>query len=73
MLSALARLGRIRRAQTKTTVLLAPKAGIGWRAIRRAVVANMHPRIGNVAYVNLRSRRAFEWGSASNHHWREMT
>ena len=72
MLKALGRLGKITRTQTKTTVLLAPKASIGWRDIREAIIENLHPSKGNAFYANLRTQRAFQWGSKTGHRWQRV-
>ena len=75
MLAALRSLGRLTSVQTKTTYLLAPKKGVGWRQIRAAIEANLHPQKGNVTYVNLRSKGAFEWvewGGKTGHRWRKV-
>ncbi len=73
MLAALEELGRITKVQTKTTVLLAPKATANAKAIRIAIEANLHPLKGNAAYVNLRSGKAFQRGADTNHKWKEIT
>jgi hypothetical protein len=70
MMKQLAKLGRLTRVQTKTTVLLAPKRKVKWRKIRKVLVNNLHPSKGNVFYVNLRSGRAFERGSSTNFKWK---
>jgi hypothetical protein len=72
MLEALRRLGRITRTQTKTTVLLAPKFSVGWRRIRKAIVANLHQRKGNAFYANLRTQKAFQWGSKTGFLWKRV-
>jgi hypothetical protein len=72
ILRALRKLGRVTKMQTKTSVLLAPKSGIGWGQIRAAITANLHPKKGNVMYANLRSGKAFQWGSKTSHHWRQV-
>ena len=70
MISALGALGRLTQVQTKTTWVLAPKKNGNWRAIRQAIVANLHPRKGNAVYVNLRSGKIFEWGSQTERAWK---
>jgi hypothetical protein len=72
MLKALRGLGRVTRTQTKTTVLLAPKAKANWRQIRRLIESNLHPSRGNAFYANLRSQKAFEWGSKTGHVWKKV-
>jgi len=72
MLAALGNLGRVTQVQTKTTVLLAPKAKVSWQAIRAAISAHLHPAKGNAAYVNLRSGKAFQRGADTYHHWRQI-
>jgi hypothetical protein len=72
MLAALSGLGKLTTVQTKTTVVLALKKKIGWRAIRAAITANLHPTKGNVCYVNLRSGKAFEWGRNTRQKWRKV-
>lgn len=73
MLKALGRLGKITKTQTKTTVVLAPKASATWRQIRAAVVANLHPKKGNAFYMNLRFGKSFEWGSKTRHCWKAVS
>lgn len=73
MLKALKALGRVTPVQTKTTVLLAPKAGVTWKAVRAAIDANLNPVKGNAAYVNLRSRKAFQRGVKTKHVWKAVT
>jgi hypothetical protein len=70
IVAALSALGKLTKVQTKTTYILAPRKDVGWRQIRRALTQNLHPRKGNVAYVNLKSGAAFEWGRNSNFRWR---
>lgn len=72
ILMTLGQLGNLTRLQTKTTCLLAPRKGIGWRQIRNALTSNLHPRRGNVFYVNLRSGGAFQWGTATGHRWKKV-
>jgi hypothetical protein len=72
MLAALAGLGRVTPAQTKTTILLAPRKGISWRNIRAAIRANLNPMIGNAFYANLRTQKAFECGSKTGHLWKKV-
>ena len=72
MLRALSVLGKLTQVQTKTTYVLAPRKQVGWRVIRKAIVANLHPTKGNVCYVNLRSGRAFQWGGNTGHKWRKV-
>jgi hypothetical protein len=69
MIAALSSLGRLTKVQTKTTYVLAPRINVGWRQIRPAIVANLHPQKGNAVYVNLRSGLAFEWGSNTGYRW----
>jgi hypothetical protein len=72
MLHSLKRLGHVTRIQTKTTVLLAPRKGVEWRDIRRVIADNLHPMRGNAFYANLRSRRAFQYGTKTHHRWRRV-
>jgi len=72
MLQALSALGKLTQVQTKTTYILAPRKSAKWRKIRAAIVANLHPRKGNVCYVNLRSGLAFEWSGTSGRKWRKV-
>lgn len=72
MLAGLKRIGRVTRLAAKTTVLLAPKANVGWRQIRGVLVTNLHPQKGNVVYVNLRTKRAFQWGSNTGFKWKRV-
>jgi len=72
MLKALSGLGKLTQVQTKTTYVLAPKLGVTWRRIRKAIVTNLHPSKGNVCYVNLRSGLAFEFGSRTGRKWRRV-
>ena len=71
MLAALDKLGNVTKVQTKTTVLIAPKKSSGWKKIRKALTANLHPSKGNVFYVNLRSGRSLEYGSNTGYYWKE--
>jgi hypothetical protein len=73
ILHVLGKLGRVTKLYTKTTVLLAPKSGVSWRQIRAAITNNLDPKKGNVAYANLRSGKAFQWGPKTGHHWRRVT
>ncbi len=72
MLKALNQLGHLTTVQTKTTVLLAPKVGVGWQRIRAVIVTNLHQKKGNAFYVNLRTRRAFQWGRKTRFHWKKV-
>jgi len=68
ILRALKRLGRVKPVQTKTTVLLAPRAGVGWRQIRAAITASMDPVKGNATYANLRTQTAWQWSPKRGWH-----
>jgi hypothetical protein len=70
MLAALSTLGKATKVQTKTTILLAPKRSSKWRIIRSAIENNLHATKGNAVYLNLRSGRAFEFGSDTRRRWR---
>ena len=72
MLAALGRLGKLTDVQTKTTYMLAPKQSSTWRDIRKAIVANLHPKKGNAFYVNLRSGLSFEYGSQTGFKWKKV-
>ncbi len=72
MLADLANLGRLTQTQTKTTVLLAPKAKVTWRHIRLAIEKNLHPKKGNAFYANLRTRKAFQLGSKTKRRWKKV-
>ena len=63
MLKALGRLGKLTKVQTKTTVVLAPKASVDVAQIRQAIVQNLHPNKGNAFYVNLKSGNARSYSS----------
>jgi hypothetical protein len=70
IVGALSALGKLTKVQTKTTYILAPRRHVSWQQIRNALIQNLHPRKGNVAYVNLRTGGAFEWGRNTNFRWR---
>ena len=72
MITALNQLGKLTKVQTKTTWLLAPSSGVTWRQIRKAIIDNLHPKKGNVLYVNLRSGKSFEWGRNTGFKWRRV-
>ena len=72
MLRDLQSLGRVKTMQTKTTVFFAPRAGVAWHNVRAAIGKNLHPAIGNAAYVNLRSRMAFQLGAGTNFKWKRV-
>ena len=72
MLAALGMLGTLTSVQTKTTYMLAPKSTVGWRDVRKAIVANLAPKKGNAFYVNLRSGLSFEFGSATGFLWKKV-
>jgi hypothetical protein len=69
---ALARLGRLTKLQTKTTVILAPKAGIGPKKIRATIIANLNGLTGNAVYVNMRTKNAFQYGRSTNYLWKRV-
>ncbi len=72
MLKALRQLGHLTTVQTKTTVLLAPKVGVGWRRIRKVIEANLNKNKGNAFYANLRTHRAFQRGRNTGFRWRKV-
>jgi hypothetical protein len=72
MIAALSNLGRLTKVETKTTYLLAPLKKTTWRMIRLAIESNLHPRKGNVFYLNLRSGGAFEYGQNTGRKWRQV-
>jgi hypothetical protein len=72
MIKALAVLGKVTKVHTKTTVLLAPKKGVGWQRIRGAIGANLHPAKGNALYANLQSHRAFHLGPGTKGTWKRV-
>lgn len=72
MLAALAALGNLTGAQTKTTVILAPKKSVDWRQIRHAIESNLHPKKGNAVYANLKSGGIFHFGGNTNRKWKRV-
>lgn len=70
MLGALAKLGKVTRLQTKTSVVLSPRVGVHWQDVRDAIHNNLHPNIGNAFYVNLRSGKAFQIGKRTRWLWK---
>ena len=60
MLKALAKLGKVTKLHTKTTVALSPKAKTHFTQVRDAIRDNLHQRKGNALYVNLRSGKGFQ-------------
>jgi hypothetical protein len=71
MVAALSTLGKLTKVQTKTTYILAPKRHVRWQQIRNALTRILHPQRGNLAYVNLKSGGAFEWGRNTRFKWKK--
>lgn len=67
----LSALGKLTELQTKTTVALAPKSSTTWHNVRSAIENNLHKAKGNAFYVNLRSGKAFQYGSKTNFKWKK--
>lgn len=70
--SALRGLGSVIEATTKTTVIFAPRHGVSWKVIRDALTSNLNQTTGKVVYVNMMSKRAFEWGPQTNFQWQRV-
>jgi len=71
IIASLKRVGRIKYAPTRTTVLLRLRDGKNYRDLRRAVVSNLHPTWGNATYANLESQKAFAYGRMTKFKWRK--
>ncbi len=69
MLQALRKLGRVTPVNTKTTVILSPKEGVGWRRVRKVIQKHLNYANGNAAYMNLRSRTAAHYGPKTKRKW----
>jgi hypothetical protein len=72
MLKALHPLGIITTLQIKTTVALSPRSSTKWRDVRKAIENNLLPKKGNAMYVNFRSGKAFQFGSQTKYHWKQV-
>lgn len=72
ILKALENLGKLTQTQTKTTVILAPRKKVRWQDVRVAIKQNLDSKIGNAAYVNLRSGNVFQVGSKTKWRWRKL-
>lgn len=72
ILKALGELGKITEVSTKTTIVLAPKYGVGYREIRKAILDNLDKKKGNAFYVNLRSGKAFQWSKNTKNKWKKV-
>jgi hypothetical protein len=69
---ALARLGKLTKLHTKTAVILAPKASVTVKKIRRTIEANLNQLTGNAVYVNLRTKNAFQYHRRTKYAWKRM-
>lgn len=70
ILRALRGLGKVTVLQTKTSIALAPKQGISWRDVRKAIEQNLNQSNGKAFYVNLRSGKGFEISRQTKWRWR---
>ena len=73
MLAGLTALGRLSSAQTKTTALLAPKASVRPKDIRRVIRKHLNREKGNAVYVNFAAQKSREIGPQTNWKWRSLT
>lgn len=69
LISAFEQLGAISKMETKTTVILSPKANVADREIRDVIANNLDQSKGNAVYVNIKTREAYEWGTHTGHVW----
>lgn len=71
MLRDLSALGKVIPLQTKTSIAFAPKYDTTPYDVRTAIENNLHRVNGNAFYVNLRTKKGFNYGKKTNRRWKK--